>query len=216
MNKRYSKEENEIVIEQVRSTVRYWFRTASELNRTAGNAWYHRTHQQVHMFAITQGISLEQACAVVSVLSPGVRWEQNIRDAGRVCSAWNRGKLWAKVGTYGRQVRKAFYILDECKGMDAMAIADYIGTENARKTRAFYWNLVSPVSSQQVTIDRWILRGMGFMVNRTTKRMYGLVSTAFRREALEIGSQPHQLQAIVWLEVKNRGVSASTYWLPGF
>lgn len=185
-----------------------WLALASERVWQEGLVWYGLAHDVASGLAEDYKVSLEKVCAVVAVLSPGCVWEQNLDDAETVIRAWSSGLSPedVSVNTYNPQKQKAFVILDADDGSE-QNILRIIGTECARKTKAFYHNLVNP-SGQEVTIDRWIARAVLLTQNAThpTERVYALISLAFQNVARRLRLHPAQVQAIVWLVIRDRGL----------
>lgn len=204
-------------VRSMREKLQDWIDLATTTEKRDAVCWYRKGHEYAEDIGKTYGCTIDQACAVISVLSPSTAWDTNIQDAYAVCEAWRTGTYDATVGTYGRQLAKAYVILEDCKGMKGDDLLPYVGTEGARKTRAFYKNLLHPATSQEVTIDRWILRALGLPVNRTTPQLYRLGEMAVCQMAQHYKCQPHKVQALVWVCIRNRGGAPQTAFnLPGF
>jgi thermostable 8-oxoguanine DNA glycosylase len=72
------------------------------------------------------------------------------------------------------------------------------------KTWAFYRNLLEPNSSEEVTLDRHMVRyfrDLGFS-GYLTRRRYQELEGVIQEAAYELGVIPCQLQAAIWLAVK--------------
>jgi hypothetical protein len=177
--------------------------------------WYYDAHDYAKSLANQFNIQLCQSAAVISVLSPGCAWTTNKDDAMRVMETWNRGQGPHNIicTTYKPQVRKAFEILSS-PGTPAEMVP-MIGTPNARKTIAFYWNILEPDDWDYVTIDRWISRAI--MLNaeakHPSKTVYHKVQAAFKDVASGLNITPCQCQAIVWLVVRDCGLMGQEYLL---
>jgi len=194
-----------------RDIIRGWLAQASARVWAEGELWYYEAHDHVHALAKEFGVQPCQAAAVLSVLSPGCRWNTNKEDARRVLEAWQAGDRWATCNTYKPQVAKAFNILD-CPGTDVDMVA-LIGTPNARKTIAFYWNMLKPDVRDYVTLDRWTTRAtlMSKTITHPTRTQYAEIQQAFQDVALEFDMIPCQTQAIVWLVIRDCGLAGQQY-----
>lgn len=204
-------------VKNMREAVEKWISLASHDEKLEAVLWYAKAHAVAVELSTQYGITVDQASAVLSVLSPGNDWTSNQRDAFSVCRAWKAGTYDATVTAYGKQVGKAYRILNDCKELHGDELNEYVGTKNARKTIAFYHNILNPKESQAVTIDRWILRALGLPVNRTNEQLYKLGTLAITQIAAEHRCQPHKVQALVWVCIRNRGgLPQTAFDLPGF
>jgi len=203
-------------VRNMRERLEMWLVRANSWERTQAMLWYRKANDVAVFLSAEYDITMEQAAAVLSVLSPGCPWEQNMTDANNVCQAWKQRTYDATVNTYGPQLGKAYRILDKGKGKNAQAIEKMIG-KKAPKTKAFYWNILEPEKDTQVTIDRWILRALGMPVNRTTPQLYKLGSEAIRQVARKYQVLPQTMQALVWVVIRRCGAELNvTMALPGF
>ena len=188
--------------------IRGWLSLATERVWQEGCTWYGLAHDIASGLAQDYKVSLRKVCAVVAVLSPGCVWEQNLDDAENVIRSWSSGLLPedVTVNTYNPQKQKAFVILDSADDSEDKLLR-LIGTECARKTKAFYQNILNP-AGQEVTIDRWIARAVLLVQNAShpTEQVYSLVSLAFQNVARDLKLSPCQVQAIVWLVIRDRGL----------
>jgi hypothetical protein len=166
-----------------------------------GKTWYHDAHVFAVELSQTYGIPLERVVGVLAVLSVQNRWDSNKRDTEAFCRAHAEHLPWPTVGTYTSQKRKAIDILTAEAG--SIPTEELIGTRYAPKTRAFYDNILKPTTSYRVTIDRWILRGLGLEFtgggggNQYVK-LYRDLEELFRLEAADRRVRPCELQAAVW------------------
>lgn len=202
-------------VAEMEYSIHGWIGLASQAEKLEAVVWYRKAHDIAVDLSDLFDITIDQASAVIAVLSPGCDWLQNVADAYAVCAAWSEHRPLPKVGTYGRQLNKAYLILMQCKDAGQTTIEATIGKEDARKTKSFYRNIRDPKTSQDVTLDRWILRALGIPVNRTSKQLYKLGTIAFQNIARQYNCQPHKVQALVWVCIRNRG-GAPQAALPGF
>jgi len=203
-------------VRNMREHLEEWILRGSKYEKHEAMHWYERAHDVAEYLATEYGITLPQAAAVISVLSPGCPWEQNTTDADKVCQAWHDKTYDATVTTYHPQLGKAYSILDHGKDKDAHGIESMIG-KVARKTKAFYWNILEPSARGPVTVDRWILRALGLPINRTTEQLYRLAEIAITQVADKRGVLPQVMQAYIWVCIRRcQGELNVTRVLPGF
>lgn len=174
-----------------------WLDKATPKQWQDGMLWYHTAHTFAEGLAMEYGIGTARASAVIAVLSPANDWDRNLVDADAVCQAWRNKTYDAQSTTYGIQVRKAYAILDNPNA----DILSMIGTSAARKTKAFFQNILWPSTSLAVTADRWICRALG-APEKPSAKVYNAISDAFTRVAKARGIMPSQAQAIVWVMVR--------------
>jgi len=187
-----------------------WLQLATSRVRSEGVYWYSIAHTIAEGLAIDYSVPLDRVCAVIATLSPGCNWEQNVVDSETVIRAFVSGlePEDIQVSTYNPQKQKAFLILRLPPSAPRSEILRLIGLESARKTRAFFDNILDPDHSQDVTIDRWIARAVLLQQNAThpTEKTYALIRSAFQRVAVGLELRPCQVQAIVWLVIRDRGL----------
>ncbi len=156
-----------------------------------GKEWYTNAHSEVESMSFRYGLTVQSIAGIVAVLSPGVRWRQNLRDAEHVIQYQEQ----ATVSTYPQNKIKALKILS---GYDPFAV---IG---GPKVTAFFINILDPKDENYVTIDRWILRALGIIGVREQKRVfdsekqYNFIADVIRRKAKDNDMLPSQLQAVIW------------------
>lgn len=166
--------------------------------------WYSKAHAEAKRLKEAYFLrSVRHACGVISVLSPAVQWEVNLRDAETAC-ATRSGEEFS-VSTYGTFKIKAESIRD---GDDP---AKWINPKTAPKTWAFYHCLWKPRNAHHVVIDRHALaaclgrnltdKERGAMLRK--KGGYETYSQVYRDAAKEVGILPLQMQAICWIKWRN-------------
>ena len=99
-------------------------------------------------------------------------------------------------GIFGHNLAKAEHILASRNGIA-------IDPATAPKTWAFWQNLWHPHDPQPVTLDSWMFRAHG-LPDSTRLGTYQALADAYRAVAAELDLIPNQLQAIVWLHIKQR------------
>jgi hypothetical protein len=78
-----------------------------------------------------------------------------------------------------------------------------IDPKQAPKTWSFWQNLWRPDNPYPVTLDSWMLRAHGLLASSGIG-IYRMLADAYRDVARDVGLTPNQLQAMVWLHVKQK------------
>lgn len=157
-----------------------------------GADWYHRARQECQELADRTGVSLEVAIAVVSVISPRMRWDENIQDAEGII----RGSKWS------RAFRKN---ADKAREFVRTGKVDLKGP----KVSSFYQNILDPNDPEVVVVDTWAWRiwANETRVKTIDPRLYWRVAADYREAASRIGITPSVLQAITWEYVRRKTAS---------
>lgn len=170
--------------------------------KQAGSQWYAVAHAQCRAIGSETGYDVNIVAAVVSALSPGVKWADNLQWAAKLLSAASAAQgaeAIAGYTGYKANAHKAWAIArKECKPEDAF------GEQKSPKTWAFWRNLRDPGEWRPVTIDRWMLRIRGFHKNLTWKA-YNALADEIREMARECGAVPNAVQAALWCVARERG-----------
>jgi len=174
----------------IESNLRQCYEQISMRDFTDGMRWYAEARQvaQVMSAHIGEKITIEQAAAVIAVLSPAQKWERQSREMVRIVDLWHKGHDWRNV-RYGfkRNLAKAWRIMDG----DPTALVGY-------KVQAFWQNIIGCMD--YVTVDRWSLRvAIGHTVTTVKPVDYPVLVQCFRKVAKQVGLSPRDLQAILWV-----------------
>ena len=157
-----------------------------------GKSWYGRANRICNRISNDYDIPLYKVVGILAALSPSNKWERNVQDTKNFIK--NGGDV--KVCTYTAQKDKAGEILFRAKGKQ-----EVLKILNGPKTTAFFTNILHPRTGGAVTIDRWALRSVQEGASSPTTQRRKLI-TAHQVLANELGIRPHELQAVLWLEVK--------------
>lgn len=168
--------------------------TAEEI--LGGTCWYQEAHDFAKFNADKFGLTLEVVAGILSALSPGTDWDRNKADALQVMA----NNTSHKCGTYGKNVEKAFIILNMSKdeNMEKKFPSD--------KTFNFYHNIINPATPKYVTIDRHALSiGLGFVraEKSITTVEYRELAAAYTKVAKKLKVLPQQVQAVTWVTWRN-------------
>lgn len=178
-----------------------------------GLFWYQATHNEAQSIATKYSVELWQAVGVIAALSPGCNWGRNLLDADTLIHAHVNGLNTPVVGVYGK--------VNTNKALDILRGAYPLGPNGALgsgpKTIAFFSNILFPLESLAVTVDRHTkaiveytpsLR-LGYASNNSLSVVwpseYEFIAWHYRVIAERVGLLPHQLQAISWVCWKRRG-----------
>jgi hypothetical protein len=167
----------------------YHLSTGEEMN--AGLSWYVNANQEATRLT-SLGVTLEQSCAIISAVSPGLKWERTVEAAERII----RGESLAGIGL------RWFDGVKKAKRIRAGSNPGSVLRGN--KVNAFYACILNPANTVSVCVD-----GHAYAIwagNRITlddvppmnDRLYSRIASDYSIVAKDIGITPCQLQAITW------------------
>jgi hypothetical protein len=158
--------------------------------RIRGWRWYATEHTYALGLARRTGYPLHLTCACLAVLSPRCQWPR-VKNA---CNALLAGERPS--GVFGHNLAKAAAIL-------ATGDITSLDPKTGPKTWAFWQNLWRPCDAEPVTLDSWMFRAHGLSVGSGI-RTYRTLADAYRATAHDLALIPNQLQATIWLHMKER------------
>jgi len=186
-----------------------------------GQNWYndnkiHLLNNVVLKAPLNGLISLKTYLAVVAILSPANSWNSNQWDANILVLRFfgiDSAKGY-KYRTYQTNVLKAELLLKRVylQGWgEQNAIETALNIPTSLKTWNFFNNLVDPQNNNFVTIDRHILRIMGFNVKQITPKNYEILKDIFIEywNLKQFNFSVSSLQAVLWvnyLVIENKKV----------
>lgn len=172
----------------------------------SGRQWYKQANELANVMAVKYNITLFQSAGIISALSPGIGWSQNIVDANNLCSLLNSGKdiHSVTVTTYGNNKDKAYTIYSSPELSEEAIYKLLLGaSKQVNKTSSFYVNLLHPDKDEIVTIDRHAYRinlGIEELPDiALTEKRYRTMVQAYKIASNEIEYSAIELQAITWL-----------------
>jgi hypothetical protein len=173
---------------------RYHMSTLKE--RKAGLDWYVGANDLCYKLAAKYNTTPMKVAGIIAALSPNNKWERNQLDADNFLAT--KGKC--KVCTFNANKVKAQRIMDlpDCL---PYAITHIL---KGPKTSAFFWNIFKPLDSGYVTLDRWALRAVEASENPKVGERREAIQ-AYEDAARYLGVRNHELQAIVWEQIRNEG-----------
>jgi hypothetical protein len=162
-----------------------------------GKEWYERSGAAILEMV---GGDVEEArkfIALLAIYSPQAKVDANSTFAIR---AWAQYKAGEKI-----DVKTAK------QDADATAVLYDNKPWGGEKTNNFYKNLMRAVDpethgadTQGVTVDMWMMRAAGYDTDSPTDAAYRFVENETNRLARDLGWEPQQVQAAIWVALKAR------------
>lgn len=151
--------------------------------------WYRDQNRVLSDRAVVHGLPVDRVAAVAAALSPRRRWSKNLQDLDYVLGGGGPDGFTFTRANYWRAVD---------------ALLGY-GVGDGPKVNAFLANLLG--DEDQVTIDSWMLRCVGWPEGRTfTGAQYVILADQIRGLAGRMGVAPAQLQALTWCAARGSAV----------
>lgn len=156
-------------------------------------SWYHMAHTFCVGLAEKYGTTLEQAVAVLAVLSPRLKWDLNMRYADQYLRTGDCPTFFSVKAKLARI-------------MAGEGIEDV--TVKGPKVISFYHCILDPDHTESVVIDRhaWaVARGSSEDYNNAGPRDldrkggYEKIAGLYKEAATILGVRPHQVQAVTWV-----------------
>jgi hypothetical protein len=177
---------------------------ATEEQWEQGMQWYSRAHTIARGLSQRYGYPVPVCSAVIAVLSPRNKWEQNVIDANHLIREHVFGVVGARYGAFHKNVCKALSIL---RAYDVGAPWDeYLC---GLKVRAFAETITNPdVNHRMAVIDKHAInvacgRHLPQLSGLTTSQ-YGYISAAYSEAAEYLRLKTHETQAITWIAWRER------------
>jgi hypothetical protein len=159
-----------------------------------GRFWYERSGRQILDITGGNKADAEKIIQAVAITSANTPVASNFDFAIQAYYQWKNGQP-IKTGMYTTAMSKKLQKMFEGE--------DWAG----RKTNNFYNNLmreVDPSKVQGVTTDLWMMRAFGFDKDAPTSAQYSFVENETKRIAENLGWEPQQVQASIWVALKSR------------
>jgi hypothetical protein len=168
--------------------LRKWWQRAGNVERFDGLTWYVRAQRDCEALAREYNVGVGRVIDALSVLSSNLTWAENMRALKRLLESY-RKKRYANCGTFEHCSRQAWEVLHgrgQVTGPKRIAFAKAI----AGDTKA-------------VVVDRWMLRAAGISKIVASPSDRQRIEKAFKRLSKETGVEARELQAVVWVTVRN-------------
>jgi hypothetical protein len=182
----------------------YLLASLSEIEE--GKQWYYNAHNLCRAMSDKYNLPLHTIVGILSALSPGTNWNQNIIDCNGLCSLLAAGKDIHKITctTYNNNKLKAGYIYAHPELTDNEVYIVLLGfRKHVNKTASFYLNILHPEQDNNITIDRHSFRvNLGLSDTpdiALTEKRYRVMQLAYINASKNINVNAIQLQAITWL-----------------
>lgn len=177
---------------------------SQEERAIAGENSYLHIHRRCHQIAADNWLPVKQAVAITAVISPIITWEENIEQASALCwEAVTGDKPAVPMTALRLNIEKARRIL---AGESALAVI------RGRKVWNFYWSILHPDNPLTVCVDRHVGRAalgwdLGWREVDSALKVrdtYPTIAQAVRNVARREGLLPLQLQALLWLVMREK------------
>lgn len=162
-----------------------------------GKMWYERSGETILKMVGGDRDEARKFISLLAIYSPQAKVDANSTFALRAWAQYKAGKP-IKVKT-GKQDRDATEVLYEGKQW------------GGEKTNNFFRNLMREVDAnvgnaakQGVTVDMWMMRAAGYDTDSPTQAAYRFVENETNRVARDLGWEPQQVQAAIWVAMKAR------------
>lgn len=178
------------------------YNLATSEEKSFGNLWYSYVHNQLRDIATQYNISFDAVVDATAALSPGIRWESNIRGIELLVHAVTNGTYSTVTGIagYRRNIDKAAAIL-----FADINNAPFRHILSGPKVTAFSDNIRNGNDDNKVTVDVHaysIAMGERFTVNdmpSISVSIRNAMIQAYREVASMIGVSPKAIQAVTWV-----------------
>lgn len=156
--------------------------------------WYFQVNDYIKTVSELYNVPLIKVAGIMSALSPNNTFASNIKSLEAFLKTGGN----CKVSTYNIQKNKALAILNSSDDITVEQVKAILG---GLKTQAFFDNMYRPETSQDVTIDLWMIRHFGIQGSLTPKR-YKDASNKIKKLAKQLNLLPHQVQAKLWVDIR--------------
>lgn len=164
-----------------------------------GRFWYEQSAQA--LLDVTGGDKAEAdlLAQAIAITSPGTPVSTNMVYA---VQAYSQHKA-------GRPINTGRFTQSMNKKLEAL----FSGEEwSGRKTNSFYSNIIGfidPTKEQAVTTDLWMMKAFGFNTESPSPKQYDFVEREVERIADQLGWEPRQVQAAIWVAKKSQDEGTS-------
>ena len=186
-------------------TLRKWLRQLT-LEGAPGRYWYENSSAEILRMTGGDVQEARRFVALLSIYSPQAKVDTNGTFALRAWAQYKAGQtISVKTGVQDEKARQA--------------LADVDAFWRGEKTGNFFNNLLrmidpSVADKQGATIDMWMMRAAQYDTDAPTATQYGFMENETNRIAQELGWEPQQVQASIWVAMKarmeNNGVKERT------
>jgi hypothetical protein len=159
-----------------------------------GRFWYERSGKNI-LDAVGGDVNeADKIIQAIAITSPGTQVKTNFDFAIQAYSQYKAGNP-IRTGRFPEAMSERLEKI--------FAGEDWGG----RKTDDFYNNLmihIDPSRTGPVTGDIWMLRAFGYKGDMPSEQQYKFITRETQKIADELGWEPHQVQASIWVATKAR------------
>lgn len=186
-------------------TLRKWLRQLAD-EGAPGRYWYENSGKEVLKMVGGDVVEARKFVALLAIYSPQAKVDANSTFALRAWAQHNIGQpINVKTGVMDSKAKNALEHVDEFW--------------SGEKTGNFFFNLLREIDpttegKQGATIDMWMMRAGQYSNDAPTATQYSFMENETNRLAAELGWEPQQVQAAIWVAMKarmeNSGVKKAT------
>ncbi len=166
-----------------------------------GVLWYARFKALAGQLADRNGVTCEDATAVLAILSPQCSVATSVVVSDRLLAAWSAGGAAAALRVRGVLPKNIERAVDRLSGDTRATDIDVDGFTPSRKVRSFFADIRGDLDA--VTVDTWATRAVGGTMDQPKGGAYVAVAEAYRSVARRFDIAPRDLQAVVWCAVRS-------------
>lgn len=161
-----------------------------------GRYWYENSSREVLKMVGGDVQEARRFVALLAIYSPQAKVDANSTFALRAWAQYKNGQpISVKTGSQDRKATEAMQDVD----------AFWKG----EKTGNFFFNLLREIDpstqgKQGATIDMWMMRAGQYENDAPTATQYAFMENETNRLAAELGWEPQQVQAAIWVAMKAR------------
>jgi len=165
--------------------------------------WYFILNDYCRLLSDIYEINILKVSGILSALSPNNTFKTNIKSLELFLKYDGN----CKVSTFNAQKNKALRILQlDNNTVTGEIIEEILG---GKKTQDFFHCIAYPYTSKRVVVDIWQERWAkekGIIPSKgvLTSKRYDVIGDHVRSLANELNVLPHQMQAITWVNIRNK------------
>lgn len=187
------------------TSLRKWLRKLAD-EGAPGRYWYENSGREVLKMVGGDTQEARKFVALLAIYSPQAKVDANSTFALRAWAQYKAGQpISVKTGVMDAKAQNALDHVDEFW--------------SGEKTGNFFFNLLREIDpttegKQGATIDMWMMRAGQYPTDNPTKTEYSFMENETNRLAADLGWEPQQVQAAIWVAMKarmeNAGVKQAT------
>jgi len=186
-------------LNKISKNLDYFFNLATKQDIKSGSNWYQDANNITKDISSKYDVNPYKVASVISCLSPRNRWEQNLKDAAKVCEAF-------KFGLHPEDIKVCTFHTNKYKAFNILA-GNLEITLNSLKTFNFVQN-IAYLNDDYLTVDIWHIRAClkeyrSIKNANIGKVAYQQIKELTIKKAEELNLTGFQYQAILWLSCQN-------------